>query len=95
MMETVKMEIESPKEITEVGIALGEMLKAMQIALKDGFQPGTDIPVIITSAIAHLGTAITGVQNIPDEFEVDPVMSVMGPLNPVALGIKEMLKLRK
>ena len=83
-METKKIELEVPKEITEVGEALGSILSAVGVALQDGFQPGTDIPVIITSAIAQLGTAISGAQEIPGEFTEAPVMAIMGALTPVA-----------
>jgi len=93
-MQTKKIELEVPKEITEIGEALGTLLSAIGTSLSDGFQPGTDIPVIITTAIATLGTAVNGAQDIPAEFQEDSVMAVMGCLNPVAVGIKDLLKLR-
>jgi len=94
-METKIIELEVPKEISEVGEALGAVLKAVGVALEDGFQPGEDIPVIVTSAVANLGVALGGIQNVPREFMEDPTMAILGVINPVALGIKEVVKLLK
>jgi len=91
IMDYKKLEIETPKEITEVGEALEGILSATSKALEDGFQVSTDIPAIIVSAIANLSTAISGVQKIPGEVVGDPVMSVMGALVPVSQGIKSLI----
>ena len=94
-MDYKKLEIETPKEITEVGEALQGILDATAQALLDGFQVSTDIPAIIVSAIANLSTAISGVQKIPGEVIGDPVMSVMGALVPVSKGIKSLITKEK
>lgn len=94
-METKQIVLDCPKEVTEIGEALGAVLEAMGSALADGFQPGLDIPVIVTAAIAKLGGAIEGAGELPVEFKEDPTMFVMGALVPVAKGIKEVVSLRK
>ncbi len=94
-METIKKEYETPKEITEVGIAIRDVLVATSVALKDGFQVGTDLPVILSSAFAGLVTAISGMQNIGEEAKGAPVMSTIGCLLPIAEGIEALIKSRK
>jgi len=94
-MEYKKLEIETPKEITEVGEALEGILEATASALKDGFQAGQDIPTIVIASIANLSTAIAGVQKIPEEVKSDPVMSTIGALVPVSKGIKALINKEK
>lgn len=94
-MDLIKYDVESPKEILEVGIALGAILRATGEALKDGFQPGEDLPVIITSAIAHLGQAIQGVNEVGNEFKEMPVHASLGLINPIMVGVAELIKLKK
>lgn len=91
-METKKLEIEVPKEINEVGECIKAILIASATALKDGFQPGQDIPVILASAFGGLMTAIGDCQKIPEEFTTLPVGASLGILLPVAQGVEEMIK---
>ena len=91
-MELKKIEIEVPKEINEVGECLKGIMIAAGNALKDGFQPGQDIPVILASAFAGLMTAIADCQKIPEEFTTLPVAASLGVLLPVSQGIEEMIR---
>jgi len=90
-METIKVELNCPKEITEVGLAIKQILDTTAIAIKDGFQPGSDIPIIMSSAFGALVTAIGGIQNLPEEFSYMPVMAALGVLIPVAEGIQSLI----
>ena len=81
-----------PKETYEVGYALGEMIRAIGAALKDGFQPGQDIPVIITSAIANLASAINGLDELPEEFVQEPVKAAVAIIAPLGDGVQDLLK---
>lgn len=94
-METKKFEFETPKEIAEIGEAIKNIMIATDIALKDGFQAGQDLPVIITACFANLVTAIGGIQNLPEEFRTNPTMSVMGLLIPIAEGVETVIKNHK
>jgi hypothetical protein len=94
-MEKLKYSVEVPKEIHEVGLALGAILKATGNALKDGFQPGEDIPVIVMAAVANLGAAVSGLDKVGDEFKALPVEATTGLLLPILEGIAALINLKK
>jgi hypothetical protein len=80
-METIKREIELPKEMGELGMALEKMVKASKQALADGFQAGQDIPAIAVSAFGELTQALGGLQNVSAEAKADPgKIAVVGAL---------------
>jgi hypothetical protein len=72
-MEKVIKQVEVMKEADELVQALVSIVKAVKTALKDGFQPGADLPAIIVSAVASLPSALEGVQKLPEEAKADPV----------------------
>jgi hypothetical protein len=72
-MEKVIKQVEVMKEADELAQALVSIVKAVKAALKDGFQPGADLPAIIVSAVATLPAALDGVQKLPEESKSDPV----------------------
>lgn len=90
-MELKVYQTELPKESLDLGIALREVLKATGKALEDGFQPGADLPVIITSAVANLAGAINGLQSLPANFVESPAKSSVAILAPVGEGIDELI----
>ena len=68
-VEMVPETFDAPKETKEVKDALVAITKATKQALADGWQPGTDLPAIITVAAAHLLTAVDGMAKIPQEYQ--------------------------
>lgn len=72
-METVEVTVKLPKETYELAKGLGAFGLVVKQALADGWQTGTDIPVIITSALIDLAPSIQGFDKIPDEASADPV----------------------
>ena len=85
-MEKVEVKVELPKETYELCKALGAVAAATKQALADGFQIGTDMPAIITSAVMELVPAIQGVDKLDDEAKADPVgvaQAVIEGLRPV------------
>ncbi len=66
-MEKVMVQTEVAKEVYELGVGLDKMVGAVQHALKDGWQPGQDIPVLLTSAMTDLVPAIQGAEKIAEE----------------------------
>lgn len=95
-METIKKEVELSKETYEVGEAIAAVVKATGKALEDGWQPGQDIPAIVTSPISKLGSAISGVQKVPAEFAEKPVNSGMAIAYPIAEAVQVLIEsLRK
>lgn len=55
------------KEADELMVAIAAITKATKVALKDGFQPGQDLPAIVTVAFSQLLTAIDGIDKLPEE----------------------------
>lgn len=90
-METVKIEIAAPKEIYEVGAAIGVLLNSIAVHKADGIS-AAEIPAIISESLMGLISAINGVGNIPAEFKEAPVDAIMGALIPVSKGVQALLK---
>lgn len=90
-MEKIKIEVEVSKEAHEVGVALLGVLKAVKLALADGFQVGQDLPVLITAAISELPKAIEGVDKLPEEAKQDTVAFIKALTLPVADMVEVLL----
>lgn len=85
-MEKVKVEIELPKEAYELAKGLGLFAAAVKKAMADGWQVGSDIPVIISSAVTDLVPALNGIDKLDDEAKADPIglgQAVIEGLKPV------------
>lgn len=94
-MDVIKREYDFPKEITEVGDAIKSILEATALALKDGWQPGQDLPAILSAAFTGMVVAVGGIQNIPEEFKGQPLMASLGALIPIAQGIDSLIQSKK
>lgn len=70
-MEYVDKQVKVSKEFYEVFSAVGMVVDAYKTAMKDGWQPGMDIPTIVLGAMPALGLALTGMDKIPAEFKTD------------------------
>lgn len=70
-MEKVKVELECSKETYELGKGLADFVSAVKVALADGWQLGSDIPVVISSALSTLVPAVDGVTKVKAELEED------------------------
>lgn len=70
-MEKVKVELECSKETYELGKGLADFIGAVKAALADGWQLGTDIPVVISAALSTLVPAVDGVTKVKDELLED------------------------
>lgn len=70
------------KETYELVEGIGEFVGAVKAALADGWQPGSDIPVIMMAAIEKLGPAVQGADQIDDELKgnVGHAVAAMGIL---------------
>lgn len=68
-MAKKELTVEVSKETHELAIALVGIAAATKKALADGFQPGQDIPAIVTEAWAKLPEAIQGMDQVDDEFK--------------------------
>jgi len=88
----LKIEVEVPKEVYEIGQCVGNMLSAAGVALKDGWQPGQDIPVILTGALSGLMTAIDGCQKVIAEAKAKPFKLAQGVSIPVLDGAENLFE---
>lgn len=76
-MERIQFTEDVPKEIHELNMGLLNLTKAVKQALADGWQPMTDVPVIVMAAIHDLGPAVQGLEKVDDEFGEDMPGAVM------------------
>jgi hypothetical protein len=71
VVETVKIEVEVPKEAHELAKGIMKIIQASRVALADGFQPTQDLPVLLVEAVKELPAALGGVDKLGDEFAAD------------------------
>jgi hypothetical protein len=57
------------KESYELGQGIVKFASAIKSALSDGWQPGQDIPLILTAAMTDLVPSFQGVDAVGTEFE--------------------------
>lgn len=74
-----------------LGKAIEGTLKATGEALKDGWQTGTDLPMIITGSIMGFGAVASNAKDMGKEFKDSPIEATMGILIPISRGIKSLL----
>jgi len=71
-MEYIEVSEKYPKELYEVLQALNKVVEVSIEALKDGFQPESDIPAIVLQSAKDMMVAMSGIDQIPSEFSEDP-----------------------
>lgn len=71
-MEKAKIEMEVPKEAHELFSGMVKIVAAAKEAMADGWDLGTDMPVVITKALVELAPMIQGIDKLDDEFLEDP-----------------------
>lgn len=70
-MEYVDVTLKCAKETYELGKGLEGVVIAIKNALKDGWQPGTDLPMIAVQSLNALAPAVQGVEKLPEEAKAD------------------------
>lgn len=65
------VQVEVSEKAHELFEALNEITKTTKVALKDGWQPGQDIPVILLSSVAKFAAIVGGIQAAGDEIKED------------------------
>ena len=91
-MAKQKIEIEVSKESLELAEGIKQMVLSAKEALKDGWQPGQDIPAIAASAFAALLPAVQGISQVPDEIKEDPAAFAKALACPMADMVADLLK---
>jgi len=64
---TIDVNLKVSKEAYELGMGIAKTITAIQSALKDGWQPGQDLPVLMQALMADLVPAIQGIEKLADE----------------------------
>jgi hypothetical protein len=88
----VQATVEVSKEIYELSTGLAEFIGAVQGALADGWQIGSDLPVVVMATIHKLVPAMQGVEQIGAEFKEDKGAAVLGALVPLVNAIGKLVK---
>lgn len=68
-VETKEVSVTVAKETHEVFDALAEIVRQAKLALKDGFQPGQDIPAIVLGSFNKLTVALDGMGKVPADLK--------------------------
>lgn len=71
-MEKLVVQVEVSKEAYELAQALVKLASVVKEQLADGWEPLSDIPAVIMTAIRELPAAINGVDQLDDEMKADP-----------------------
>ncbi len=71
-MSNVSIKTNVSKETYELVIGLAGFVGEIKSCLADGWQPGTDIPIVMSAAISNLVTAVQGLELIKIEAKEDP-----------------------
>lgn len=85
----MKVELEVSKETMELCQGLAKVVQNVKQALADGWSPGQDLPVILTTVIADLVPALQGVEQIPAELQDKQhfANAIYAGLSPVVFGL--------
>ena len=63
----VKVEVDVSKESYELMAGVAGFVGVVMQCLKDGWQPGQDLPAMLAGAMANLIPAVAGVEKLPAE----------------------------
>jgi hypothetical protein len=70
-MSKVSVQVEVEKEVYDLLGSVARFVGAVKEALKDGFQPGSDIPAVVLAAYQDLLPAVQLVGQIPGDLMED------------------------
>lgn len=70
-----KIEIEVPEAANELGAKIKNFLLVLDKALEDGWQLGSDVPVILSSAITDLAPALSAFKGASEDLKAYPYES--------------------
>ena len=73
-VQYVKIETEVPKEVHELAKALYKITESAKVATDDGWQTGTDLPLVLGTAASELLVAMQGVEKLGEEAKEAPAL---------------------
>lgn len=65
------VQVEVSEKAHDLGQALVSIVSVSKQALADGFQPGTDLPVVVLAAASQIVKVVEGIQSAGDELKED------------------------
>lgn len=86
-IQTVSVSVEIPKETHELAQGIVKMVKAAREALKDGFQPTQDVPVLLMESVKELPAAVGGLDKLGAEAKADKGKLIVA----LSLAVDELL----
>jgi hypothetical protein len=90
-METKTIEVPVAAATFDLGSHLGKFIAAVKQAVADGWQPGADLPAVISSAVEELVPAVADLQKLGDEVADKQAFAnaLFLSLSPVVFGFIE------
>jgi hypothetical protein len=70
-MSKIKVEVEVSEHSYKLGQGLGVLVKNAQEAVADGFQFGTDVPVIVAQSLPTIMEAVKNISEVGMESKED------------------------
>ena len=86
-MEKLNVSVDVAKEPKEAFALVAKFIYEWRKATKDGFQPGSDLPVVLLACVNDFGVGLVGVDKIFSEYSQDPLASNYA----FALGLAELV----
>lgn len=83
--EVIQVEVE--KSAYELMVALSNLAGEVKAALKDGFQPGQDIPVLVMDAVHEIPGIMAQMSGAPSDLAEDKIEFIKG----ANLGLYELV----
>jgi len=80
------------KETYEMGEALVDLIVKIKGALADGWQIGSDVPVMISAVVTNMAEIIEGMKAAKGEWDQDDAATVAALSLTVAALVKELRK---
>jgi hypothetical protein len=87
----LKINVEVSKESYELSKGVGDLVLAIKACVQDGWQPGRDIPIIVSEIIGRLVPALQGVDKIKEEFAEDKGAAVLALTLPLVEVVNSLI----
>ena len=84
-MSKEQLTIVVEKEVYEMALNLRDFVGAVKQAMADGWQPGQDLPILLTAALTNLVPALQKINQIAPNLAEDKVAFVKA----LTLGLEE------
>lgn len=91
-VELVQLSLQGTRAVGELLEGVRKFIVALKGALADGWQPGKDLPVVLTSALADLVPVLNRIEKLGEEAKGNTVEFVNAVFVKASAIAKELLK---